>query len=171
MSDVVRFTDPKEAAREAVSWSLIQSAAEEYAKAARAWMVEYLTGEDSRGLDAYAADGTLIGSVTRSKPKELVDVLDADLFMGYVVEHRPDLLTVEYQARMSLLRSFKQVGDMFIDPNGVPVPGVGKRMTHGSVRVNKEASAKALVRDLLAGAAERLQELEESAHVAIKGEK
>ncbi len=149
MSD--RWEHPRDAAAEAVVWALIASVAEENKKQARDYLVAHLNAENSRGVDA-VANGQVIGSVTRSKPAEVVDVDDMPAFMDYVAQHHPDLLSIHYLAKSTLLRKLKEVDGAFVDPEGVVVPGISKRMSTGSVRVNPDSNAREVVRGLLAHA-------------------
>lgn len=151
---VERWAHPRDAAAEAVLWSLIASVAEENKKTVRDYLVDILTGEDSRGVDA-VVNGQIIGSVTRSKPAEKLDVTDPDEFLRYVIHHRPDLLTVDYKARDAILRTLTEVDGHWIDPAGVVVDGVGTRMTTGAVRINPDPKARDVVRELLADGLER----------------
>lgn len=148
-----RWSHPRDAAAEAVVWSLISSVAEENKKAARDYVAGYLRSENSRGVDALA-NGRVIGSVTRSKPSEKRDVDDMAAFLQYVAAHQPELLTIDYRAKEALLRKLHEVTDdqgvtVFLDPDGVPVPGVGTRLTTGTVKVNPDGQARELVRELL----------------------
>ncbi|BCI54995.1 hypothetical protein NIIDNTM18_42730 [Mycolicibacterium litorale] len=151
MTQVERWAHPRDAARDAVVWGLVEEAAKKRKEEAKAFTADYLVRESSKGVDAHAADGTLIGSVTRSKPSKTLDVDDMGAFLGWVVQHRPDLLSVQYEAKKSILKTLRVIDGVVLDPDGVEVPGVCERMTSGSVRVNKESGARELVRDILDG--------------------
>lgn len=150
MNEPVKWVDEKAAAAEAVVFGLLEDTFKELKEEARLWLSNRFKESDSRGVDAYSADGTLIGSVTRSKPSEKVDVVDSREFLGYVVDNCPEILSVEYHAKTALLRSLTEVEGQYIDADGVPVPGVGKRVSYGTVRVNKDKAARDAVRALLA---------------------
>lgn len=148
-SVVMRWEHPRDAARDAVVWGLVEDAAKERKDAARAFVADYLNREASRGVDAYAADGTLIGSITRSKPSWKRDVDDWAAFLQWVIANRPDMLTIDYRTKDAFLNTLTEVGEVFVDRQGLPVPGVWNRPTTGSIRVNKEKTARETVRTLL----------------------
>lgn len=160
MSDVERWKHPRDAAAEAVVYALIEDVAKERKEEARQWVSDKLRQLSSKGFDAIA-NGKVIGSVTRSKDSEKLDILDMSAFVEYAVSHQPHLISVAYQAKDSFLKTLKQVGGTWIDPDGVVVPGVAKRPSFGSVRVNKDANARELVRTLLSKGAVSLEGLKE----------
>jgi hypothetical protein len=149
MSAVERWAHPRDAAAEAVVYALIEDIAKERKEAARAWVAKHLREDSSRGVDA-VANGQIIGSVTRSKDSEKLDVADLSAFLEYAVAHQPHLISVAYQAKDSFLRTLKQIDGQWIDPDGTIVPGVGMRHSFGSVRVNKDNAAREKVDELLA---------------------
>jgi hypothetical protein len=148
MNEVERWAHPRDAAAEAVVYALIEDVAKERKEAARGWVAKHLREDSSKGVDAIA-NGQIIGSVTRSKDSEKLDVADLDKFLLYAIAHQPHLISVEYQAKNSFLRTLKQVDGKWIDPDGVIVPGVQMRTSWGSVRVNKDKDARQKVDELL----------------------
>jgi hypothetical protein len=160
MSDVERWKHPRDAAAEAVVYALIEDVAKERKEEARQWVANHLREDSSKGFDA-VAKGKVIGSVTRSKDSEKLDILDMAAFVEYAVSHQPHLISVAYQEKDSFLRTLKQVDGTWIDREGVPVPGVSKRISYGTVRVNKDPDARELVRTLLSSGAVSLEGLKE----------
>lgn len=150
-----RWPHLRDAAAEAVVWGSIETVAKEHKETARSYLVEQLTAEGSRGVDAVAADGTIIGTVTRSKPAEKVQVVDEAAFVQWVYDHRPDMLTVDWRAKDALLRTLRMVDGVAITPGGDVVEGVAVGMSSGTVRVTPDPHTKDVVRELLADGIER----------------
>lgn len=148
MNEVVRWEHPRDAAAEAVVYALIEDVAKERKEEARAWVAKHLREDSSKGVDAIA-NGQIIGSVTRSKDSEKLDVSELGAFLEYAAANQPYLISIAYQAKESFLRTLKQVDGKWIDRDGAIVPGVGIRHSFGSVRVNKDERARAIVAELL----------------------
>jgi hypothetical protein len=141
-------------------YALIEDVAKERKEEARDWVSDRLRQDSSKGFDA-VANGNVIGSVTRSKDSEKLDIQDLSAFVEYAVSHQPHLISIAYQAKDSFLKTLKQVDGNWIDRDGVVVPGVAKRISYGSVRVNKDSAARELVRTLLSQGAVSLEGLKE----------
>jgi len=162
VTDVQRWVKPRDAAAEAVVWALIEDFAKARKEAARNWVGEHLRAESMKGVDA-VANGSVIGSVTRSKDREVRDVLDEALFLSYIISHHAGVLQVPYMWKNAFLRTLTEVetdsGAVYIDGEGEIVPGVGVRTLAGQVKVNKTTDARAVVDTILSPAEERLAEL------------
>lgn len=137
-----------DAAAAAVVWALIEDVAKERKEEARLWVADSLRDESLKGVDA-VANGEVIGSVTRSKDSEKLDVNDVAAFLEFAIAHHPYLVTIDYRAKETFLRKLKEVDGQWVDPDGLIVPGVWMRPSKGSVRVNKDAAAREVVRGLL----------------------
>ena len=166
MSDVARWDKPRDAAAEAVVWASIEEVAKERKEEAREFVAEHLRAESMRGVDAVAG-GEVIGSVTRSKDRDVVDVVDDAAFLEYVIQHRKDALLVPYALKNALLKQITEVSGVWVDSEGVVVPGIGWKRINGSVRVNKNDDTREKVRELMR-LEERLQELTEAGYGAKK---
>lgn len=139
-------------------WALLEDNAKEHKEQARLWVANHLREESSKGVDA-VVNGQVIGSVTRSKDSEKTDVLDWPAFLTWVAEHQPDMLSVDYRVKDTFLRKLSNVDGTYVDPDGLVVPGVGTRISQGSVRVNKTGEAREVLRGYLAHGLVRLEGL------------
>lgn len=162
MTEVQRWEKPRDAAAEAVVWAAVEAAAKEKAAEAKEFVAEHLRSESLKGVDA-VANGVVIGSVTRSKDGERVDVTDLVAFAEWIASRHPTALQVNYSWKQKFLPTLTRVetesGAVFVDGSGEVVPGVGVRVAQGSVRLNKSKESVELVKQLIDRSSEHLLQL------------
>lgn len=112
--------------------------------------LEPLIGADE-GVAAELPDGTRIGTVKRSKPRQTAVITDPDAVLAWVVEHRPDELVQSVKPMfLDLLKERARSHGVAVLADGSIVPGIELRDGTPSYLPQAAPGAAELVRARLA---------------------
>lgn len=143
------FEKLSDAAAAATIWSIIADVAKERKDEARA----FLTGRMSDDVAAVKAiaNGHNVGRANWVDGKTSVVVADVERFTDYVAAKFPTEIvkSVNSAFKSALLAKVTFVGDIAIDENGEPVPGVELREGSPYVSISKSKQAREIVEELL----------------------
>lgn len=142
----------KDIAKRAVAAKLVGDEIKNIEKAAKAELLEQMSGLGVRTLDVDGDDGTKLATVSKAKGRTTATV-DESALLAWVKANRPD--QIREIVAPAYIESLKKLavehGAAVDETTGEVIPGIEVDTSDPSITTRPTAEARALIKDLLKG--------------------